>query len=131
MSPWGMTKLNVLLVDDDPVVLEALTITLSEGGHVVTPVSDGRYAIEAAEEQVFDLMITDLIMPEQEGIETIGHFKKHHPDTKIIAISGGARVSSYPYLKIARALGASQTLAKPFSATELLEAVALTTKADS
>ncbi len=118
-----MVKLKILLVDDDPIVLESLDLTLQEGGHDVTPVNDGLYAVEEANRNVFDVLITDLIMPGKEGIETIRHFQKHHPGTAIIAITGGARISSTPYLKIAKALGAQATLAKPFSASELYSAV--------
>lgn len=118
-----MLELKILLVDDDPLVLESLDMTLKEFGHEVTPVDDGVYAVEEAARNDFDLLITDLIMPGIEGIETIRHFQKHHPGVGIIAISGGARVSSTPYLKIAKAMGAEATLAKPFTASELYEAV--------
>ncbi|MBO6506761.1 MAG: response regulator [Kordiimonadaceae bacterium] len=115
--------MKILLVDDDPIVLESLDLTLKEFGHEVTPVNDGVYAVEEAARGDFDLLITDLIMPGIEGIETIRHFQKHHPGIGIIAISGGARGSSTPYLNIAKAVGAKATLAKPFTASELNEAV--------
>jgi len=69
-------------------------------------------------------VITDLIMPEKEGIETIMAFKKLHPATKIIAMSGGgAGAGAQDYLTIARTLGVGRTLAKPFSPAELMETV--------
>lgn len=115
--------MKILLVDDDPAVLESLTITLEESGHKVTGARDGVDAIRLGGTAHYDLMITDLIMPGKEGIETIAHFKKHYSDTKIIAISGGARTSPSTYLRMAKALGAEETLAKPFSAFELLSSI--------
>lgn len=114
---------NILLVDDDPLVLEALSITLTEAGHQVATARNGHFAIQLADAKCFDLVITDIIMPDKEGLETIAYLKRHYPDLKIIAISGGARVSSTPYLNMAKAMGAVQALAKPFSASELLAAV--------
>ena len=70
------------------------------------------------------LIITDLVMPEQEGLETIRQVRKHHPKIPIIAISGGGRNSSTDYLLLARKLGAAGTLAKPFSRDELVAAMA-------
>lgn len=114
---------NILLVDDDPLVLEALSIALTEAEHQVTTARNGHFAIQLADANSFDLVITDIIMPDKEGLETIAHLKRHYPDLKIIAISGGARVSSTPYLNMAKAMGAVQALAKPFSASELLAVV--------
>ena len=71
----------------------------------------------------FDIIITDLVMPEKEGIETIMELSRTAPNIKIIAMSGGGRVNATDYLTIARRVGASDTLAKPFSGDELLAAV--------
>lgn len=114
---------NILLVDDDPYVLEALSITLMESGHHVTTARNGNFAIEHADSGQFDLVITDILMPDKEGLETISYLRRNHPELRIIAISGGARVSSTQYLNMAKAMGAEQALAKPFSASELLAAV--------
>ncbi|MCH8237326.1 MAG: response regulator [Proteobacteria bacterium] len=71
----------------------------------------------------FDLVITDIIMPEKEGVETIVELKQLHPSLKIIAISGGGRTRNMDFLKLAKQFGADSILAKPFSEDELMEHV--------
>ena len=71
----------------------------------------------------FDLIITDIIMPEKEGVETIIELKKLHPSPKNIAISGGGRTRNLDFLKLAEEFGADSVLAKPFSEDELMEHV--------
>ena len=70
-----------------------------------------------------DLIITDLIMPEKEGIETITELRRDFPDVKIIAISGGGRIAPEVYLRMARSLGALRTFAKPIERKEIIETV--------
>ncbi len=76
-----------------------------------------------AKTQVFELVITDLIMPEADGLEVIETFKNANNDVRIIAISGGGRIGPESYLNLAKALGARKILAKPFTNAELLSAV--------
>ncbi|RME07220.1 MAG: response regulator [Deltaproteobacteria bacterium] len=114
---------RILLVDDEASVLETLTEILESAGHDVTATERGEEALRLAEEHPFDIAIIDLIMPHKEGIETIMTFASRHPETKIIAISGGGRVAPDRYLAMARKLGARQTLAKPFTSEALLAAV--------
>jgi DNA-binding NarL/FixJ family response regulator len=92
-------------------------------GHEVVTARDGHGAVGAATAANFDLMITDLIMPDKEGIETIIELRKKHPSLKIIAMSGGGRGSAADYLEIATQVGAAGTLSKPFSTQTFLDAV--------
>ena len=114
---------TVLLVDDDDPFRTMLTEVLTLAGYQVQEASGGRQAIESYRVHPTDLVITDLVMPETEGLEMIVEFKRLYPDAKIIAISGGERLGSSDSLKMAKALGAQQVLAKPFSNREILEAV--------
>jgi CheY-like chemotaxis protein len=116
---------KILLVDDDDQFRKILGKTLKLGGYVVLEAPDGKTALERYRQEPADLIITDLIMPEKEGLETIMEFRRLNPAMKIIAISGVGLRNSKLNLVMAQALGARLTLAKPFSQQEILEAVAL------
>ena len=114
---------NILLVDDEQSLLDALSRTLERAGYRVETALNGRLAMELLSAQATDLVITDLIMPEKEGIDLIMFLKSRQPNLPIIAISGGGRNAPENYLSIAKALGAKDTLAKPFLNSELLKVV--------
>ena len=114
---------RILLVDDNAELLKLQGEVLRREGHVVTMATEGNEALLLVQNSVFDLVITDLVMPVREGIETIVELRRIAPSLKIIAMSGGGKVDAKDYLTIARQLGAVQTLAKPFSKKDLLEAV--------
>lgn len=113
-----MTK--ILLVDDDPLVLEALSVALEDNGYYVKTGTNGHIGTQLIERESFDLLITDIIMPEKEGLETLSEVKRTKPAMKVIVISGGGRISIMNYLDIAKKLGADGVLAKPFSSQELM-----------
>jgi DNA-binding response OmpR family regulator len=100
-----------------------LKIVLEEAGHCVREASDGNEALESYRNIPADLVVTDIIMPNKEGSETILEFRRSYRDVKIVAMSGGGRNSSQDYLKLARTFGASATLSKPFTNREFLDAV--------
>jgi CheY-like chemotaxis protein len=110
---------RILLIDDELMFRETLRAALEGMGHEVTEAGDGRKALGLYLPSRFDLVITDLIMPEVEGIETIIELRKLNPKVKIIAMSGGGRVTSVDYLQIARQIGAKKILVKPFQYEEL------------
>ena len=114
---------KILVIDDDAQVLAMLRKMLEHEGYAVTTAPDGKEGIKCYREDSIDLIITDLIMPEKEGIETIMELRHDFPDVKIIAISGGGRVNPVPYLDVSKKLGAQYTFAKPVERKELLEAV--------
>src|SRR5438552_5036610 len=112
---------NILLIDDNAGMLKMQVEFLRHAGHAVTTAVNGKEGMSLVEKQPFDLVITDLVMPEKEGIEVIMELRRKFPALKIIAISGGGRVNPEDYLVLARKLGATKTLAKPFSGKELVD----------
>jgi len=116
---------RILIVDDEPGILLLLERMLHKAGHETTLANNGKEAVRRLEEAPFDVVLTDLIMPESEGIETIATVRKRWPGVKIIAMSGGGRQSPGPYLALAANLGADATLAKPFDRAGLVDALRL------
>ncbi|MDY6987588.1 MAG: response regulator [Thermodesulfobacteriota bacterium] len=114
---------RILVVDDDVQIREMLRQLLERAGYEVAEAPDGRQGIRLYRQEPADLVITDIIMPEKEGLETIRELRRDFPDVKILAISGGGRVLADEYLRLAKQFGAERTLAKPFDQKELLEAV--------
>jgi CheY-like chemotaxis protein len=114
---------RVLVIDDDPHVRLTLSAMLMRFGFDVTVASDGLEGMRLFREVTPDLVVTDIIMPNQEGIATIAQAKQHSPRTPIIAISGGGRIGNSDMLKLARAAGADDVLAKPFLMADLLKVV--------
>ncbi len=113
--------MKILVIDDDAAVRKFIMTTLKRDNHTVFEAENGTTGIQIMqEEQGFDVIITDLIMPDKEGIETIMEIRKINPTIKIMAISGGGKVGPDNYLVLADALGANATLKKPFSGQELL-----------
>jgi YesN/AraC family two-component response regulator len=94
-----------------------------KAGYEAAEAVNGREALNMQEKNPADLIITDIIMPEMEGIDTIITFRENYPQAKIIAISGGGHIDSGEYLDLADKLGAARTFAKPFSLNQLLSAV--------
>jgi CheY-like chemotaxis protein len=114
---------NILLVDDNIPFIKSQSEFLRYAGHSVSTAGDGKEAMDLVANNNFDIIITDLVMPEKEGIEIIIELSQTAPKIKIIAMSGGGRVNATDYLTLARQVGASDTLAKPFTGDELLAAV--------
>jgi CheY-like chemotaxis protein len=110
---------HILVIEDDEHMRGSLAQTLERLGHRVTTAVDGRAGVESAGAAPPDLVITDLIMPEKEGLETIVELRQQHPLIRIIAMSGGGRLSNEDYLHLAKRFGAQHTLAKPFTRDEL------------
>jgi len=118
-------KNKILLIDDDLYFREMFTELLLRNNYEVIELSDGRLANEYYKKYRPDVVITDIIMPEKEGIETILDLKKESPDIKIIAISGGGRSNPMDNLRPAKLLGANITFEKPFDNKEILKAIKL------
>jgi CheY-like chemotaxis protein len=114
---------RILLVDDDESFRPMLQATLERFGHEVTAAKNGNEAIARYRERPADLVITDLVMPDKEGVETIRELRRETPPARIIAMSGGGRNNPSVYLTLASQLGAARLLAKPFSHAELLDAI--------
>ncbi|MBI1208924.1 MAG: response regulator [Azospirillum sp.] len=116
---------DILIVDDEDLIRRTIRLTLQDSGHRLALARNGQDAETLARSHHFDVVIVDMIMPEKDGIETILDFRRLMPGAKIIAISGGGRVHNFDFLEIARQVGASQVLRKPFVKREILNAVNL------
>ena len=119
---------RILLIEDDEMVRFALRLALEEEGHNVVEASDGKKGVSefksmTAGSMPTDVVITDILMPEKHGYETIAEIQGITPDAKIIAISGGGGVDPKAFLNISKTLGIEQILAKPFSVKDLFDAV--------
>lgn len=114
---------TILIVDDDDAIRNIIRRILERDGHTVHDAADGEIGMRAAREFLPDIVITDLIMPEREGIETIQTLRSEFPELKILAISGAGSVEEGGPLMDAELLGADSSLAKPFLPGELLERV--------
>lgn len=114
---------SILVVDDDSQVLEVVGEMLRLEGYEVATAVDGRDAVSQFKGGQFDLVITDLIMPEKEGLETIAELRTLRGGVPVIAMSGGGRIGPTDYLETARFIGANATLAKPFARSELITLV--------
>ena len=118
-----MNSCSILVVDDEPELRDLMTRVLTRGGHRVTCAENGIEASRAVAKEHFDVVITDVIMPERDGIQVINELRRTYPDVRIIAMSGGGHVSRDQYLKIAKGLGAHALLEKPFTNEDLLAAI--------
>ncbi|MDY0275638.1 MAG: response regulator [Desulfomicrobium sp.] len=114
---------NILVIDDDKLMCLALAKILTSAGYNVSQAYDGEEGLHIYRSQHFDLVITDLIMPDKEGIQIIRELRKDNNKVRIIAMSAGGRGGATDYLKWARLMGAKQCLSKPIKREELLNAV--------
>ena len=114
---------RIVVIDDEQPIREMLRQYLSGKGFEVLTASNGEEGLKIVSKQSVDLVITDLIMPDKEGLETIIELKSMWPEAKVIAISGGGINKPEDYLETARTLGAAEVLAKPFNNSDLLRAV--------
>jgi CheY-like chemotaxis protein len=125
---WVQTRekamAKILVVDDDAAVRTTLEQILEDAGYDVITARDGVRGMSAFSNLQPDVIVMDIVMPEQNGIETIVEMRKAAPDAKIIAISGGGRIGNIDVLRIAKHLGAVSVIAKPFDPSELLDCVA-------
>lgn len=115
--------MRVLIIDDDEQIRVLLEQMMHWAGFEVMVAENGKVAMQLQREDPADLVITDLIMPEQEGLETISRLKKDYPGIKIIAISGGGRIGPEAYLPAALELGADRVFSKPFDVQEIVDTV--------
>lgn len=113
----------ILVLDDNDLFRELAVETLRRAGHEVRSAPDGRHVVESLESSPVDLVITDLMMPNRDGVETIMALRQTHPQLPVIAISGDSSVSAALCLAIASRLGVGYTLKKPFAAATLLATV--------
>lgn len=114
---------KILLIDDDPALLSLMSMALKNAGYIIETAADGRQGVQKLDRYAPDLVITDIVMPEIEGIGTILAIRKRRldPAPKVIAISGAPSTGAQKYLEWAKYLGADEVLAKPFRMSQLIE----------
>jgi CheY-like chemotaxis protein len=120
---------NILLVEDDAELRRALRLNLEGFGHTVAEAGDGREAMEVLRSVRADVVVTDLVMPGKEGLETIAELARDRPELPVVAMSGGGRIAPGGNLSVALRLGARRVLVKPFPVADLNQAVADLTRA--
>lgn len=111
---------GILIVEDDRELREMLKVSLIRHKYTVLEATDGKDAISHFKPSIIDLVVTDLIMPEEDGLKVIMKLRELKPQLKIIAISGGGKAGPGSYLKLAKALGADAVFSKPFSINDLV-----------
>jgi len=114
---------RILIIDDEEMVRETLRLSLERDGHAVGEAADGEEGLRIFEEKEPDLVITDILMPNKEGLETIQEMCRLRPEVPIIAISGGGQLKDTSWLLPAKIFGAVSVLEKPFSPDALRQAV--------
>lgn len=114
---------RILVIDDDDMLRKVLVRALTQAGHSVVEAADGAQGMHAFHSADVDLVITDLVMPVQEGVETILALRRERPDLPVIAMSGGVS-NAMLYLDIASKVGANKVLPKPFTSQQLADAIA-------
>ena len=113
---------RVLVIDDDPMILNLLVRVFELEGYEVLQANNGKEGLIAFQDNPIDLVVTDIVMPEADGLETIMEIRKNNRDVKIIAISGGGRIAPEDHLIMAKQLGANCTFCKPVERKRLLRA---------
>lgn len=116
-------KQRILIIDDEHHILLMIKKMLERAGFEVDLAINGEDGLKQFEQLPVDLVISDIIMPEKEGLETIREMKRLRPELKIIAMSGGGKGSSDNYLKSAKIFGAARILNKPFTQNQMLSVV--------
>ncbi len=115
---------RILVIDDDKSVRKLLNLMLTRAGYEVVEASNGTEGLSLQKNLPADLVITDVLMPEKDGWDTILELRKECPDVKIMAISGGGKTSPYLNLSLSRQLGADEIMSKPLGKEEFLATVA-------
>lgn len=116
--------LSILVADDTRELQALISAWLEEAGHTVANASNGRQIVQLVQERPFDLVVTDILMPDGDGWDAIAAVHRLRPETRILAISGGAReMPASAVLRVAQRAGAVGFLAKPFSRPMFLDAV--------
>lgn len=115
---------SILVVDDEDQIRQLIRTTFEEAGYRVEEASNGKEALDQYRRTPTDLVITDILMPDQDGLECISTLRRESPNVKIIAITGGSdMIGVLGFLDVAKMLGAHRTLQKPFEMKTLLDAV--------
>jgi len=118
-----MDERSILVVEDEEGVRLVVQAALERGGYRVTTATNGLEATRLLAEGQYGLVLTDVLMPDKDGIEVISDLRREHPELPVIAMSGGGRLPRDGYLAVARHLGAHAILQKPFTVDQLIATV--------
>jgi CheY-like chemotaxis protein len=116
-------KQRILVIDDEPTALDVICKILVHSGYDVLVAKNGQEGVDLFREQPCDLVITDMVMPVKDGLQTILDLRTDYPDLPIVAISGGGNISKERYLAVAGYLDKVVTVGKPFTVETLTSAV--------
>lgn len=116
-------KKTILVIDDEEPFRDYLTSLLTSQDFIVCTADNGISGEQKIKQHAPDLIITDIVMPDKEGVEFIQGLRELDTTTPVIAVTGGDRVNAYSYLALSRKLGANAILAKPFSSSDLLDTI--------
>lgn len=111
---------TVLLIDDERSILDAMEHSLTKAGYTVFSAANGEEGLTFLDSQAVDAVVTDIIMPEKEGLETIIEIRRKWPNLPIVAISGGGRTRQLHFLELSRDFGANEIMQKPFKPSQLI-----------
>lgn len=114
---------RILLIDDDPDLRAMLSEMLTREGYEVASAPDGNVGTVLFRQNPADLIVTDMVMPEKDGMETIMELRHDYPDVKIVALSGGGKIGPYSYLVLAKRFGAERAFTKPVKMAPFLAAI--------
>jgi DNA-binding NtrC family response regulator len=115
---------RVLVIEDNRDLRDLMQVILEHAGYDVELAADGQIGMKAQRERPADIVVTDIFMPNQDGIETIAKFREEYPGLKVIVMSGDGKLASrYAHLAAARELGVRAMLPKPFDEDELLNTI--------
>lgn len=123
---------RILVIDDQKEILDLLRRYLTATGHEVVTADSGHAGRKLFEQSPVDVVVTDIFMPDQDGLEMIMAMRRHYPEVKVIAISGGGTLGNIDILQAAQRLGASAVFEKPFDLVQLADKIrALTDGSDA
>lgn len=114
---------SILIIDDDNFIRNLVGTVLKKSGYTVFSAENGEKGVELAQKENPDLVLTDMLMPDKEGIQTICEIKEINPNIKIIAMSGGGKTKNLTFLDMAKKVGADEILSKPFKPNDLLSII--------
>ena len=112
--------IKILIVDDEVQIRESLKIFLERNGYTISVAADGAEALNIISSETFNLVVMDIIMPEKDGVELLVEIRKDYKNLPVIAMTGGGRIGKQNYLQMAKALGASAVLTKPYDLDDFL-----------
>lgn len=118
-----MSKYRILVVDDEQDIRDVTCLLLAKSGYEAVSFEGGQAALDAMEKEPYDLVLTDMLMPEMDGVELITEIRRRDPEQVIVAMSGGGHAPKESYLQIAKLYGVQGIIPKPYNRDKLVEAL--------